>query len=126
MPSRPAVFAIALAVLGLSGCASLQQPAAPAPPVALPTGWSTAASASGEVATLAQWWRRFDDPVLPTLVEQALAGSTDIAAAQARLRQARAQRDLTAAGRTLSVSGGGSAQASRRCRSCSGVPTRAS
>jgi len=111
---RPIVCVLAVVVLGLSGCASLQQPASPAAPLSVPAGWSAAAPSSGEVAALAQWWRRFDDPVLPALVEQALAGSTDIAAAQARLRQARAQRDLTAAGRTLTVSGSGSAQASRR------------
>lgn len=113
MPPCPIVSALAAALLGLSGCASLQQPPAPATPLAVPAAWSTAAPGAGEVSALAQWWRRFDEPALPPLVEQALAGSTDIAAAQARLRQARAQRDLTAAGRTLSVSGSGSAQASR-------------
>lgn len=113
--SSPVVSALALAVLGLSGCASLQQPAVAPSALQVPAAWSGtgAAPPAAEAAALASWWQRFDEPVLPPLVEQALVGSTDIAAAQARLRQARAQRDLTAAGRTLSVSGGGSAQASR-------------
>ncbi|MDO9071764.1 MAG: efflux transporter outer membrane subunit [Rubrivivax sp.] len=113
LPYRWIASALALAVLGLSGCASLQQPAAAPSALPLPAAWSGAGAATAEAASLVSWWQRFDEPVLPPLVEQALAGSTDIAAAQARLRQARAQRDLTAAGRTLSVSGGGSAQASR-------------
>ena len=114
-PSSSVASALALAVLGLSGCASLQQPAAAPSALQVPAAWSGtgAATPAAEAVALAAWWQRFDEPVLPPLVEQALAGSTDIAAAQARLRQARAQRDLTAAGRTLSVSGGGSAQASR-------------
>ncbi len=102
---------VALAALG--GCASLQMPSAPPAPSPVPAAWSTTTPPSSAAAALAQWWRRFDDPVLPTLVEQTLAGSTDIAAAQARLRQARAQRDLTAANRGVSISGSGSAQASR-------------
>lgn len=113
MSPNPIVSAFAVALLGLSGCASLQRPATPTVPLPVPAGWSAAAPTAGAVAALAQWWQRFDDPALPALVEQALTGSTDIAAAQARLRQARAQRDLTAAGRTLSVSGNGSAQANR-------------
>ncbi|OAN66698.1 efflux transporter outer membrane subunit [Sphingomonas sp. TDK1] len=38
----------------------------------------------------AQWWRRFGDPVLDTLVETALAQNLDVAAAAARVDQARA------------------------------------
>ena len=112
---RWTVAALAAALLALSGCASLQQPAASPPTLQLPAAWNGAGSAASatEAAALAAWWQRFDEPALPPLVELALAGSTDIAAAQARLRQARAQRDLTAAGRALSVSGSGSAQAGR-------------
>lgn len=36
----------------------------------------------------AQWWRRYGDPQLDQLVEEALAGSPTLAAAQARLAQA--------------------------------------
>ncbi|MDP1649727.1 MAG: TolC family protein, partial [Rubrivivax sp.] len=95
-------LASSMACWALAGCASLQQagPArAPLPPP--PPAWTgvSAAAPAADAAALALWWRRFDHPVLPPLVEQALAGSTDIAAARARLRQARAQHDLAAAGR---------------------------
>ena len=40
---------------------------------------------------LATWWAALGDPLLGTLVEQALAANPDIEAAGARLRQARAQ-----------------------------------
>ena len=39
------------------------------------------------------WWRSFDDPILVELIEQAIAGSPDVAEARARLREARANRD---------------------------------
>ena len=99
----------------LAGCASLQQAGPAAAPLQPPPAWTaaTAVSPGADATALAGWWRRFDEAVLPPLVEQALAGSTDIAAARARLRQARAQHELATAGRTLSVGGSGSAQASR-------------
>ena len=99
----------------LAGCASLQQAGPAVAPLQPPLAWTgaSAAAPAADAAALARWWRRFDDPALSPLVEQALAGSTDIAAARARLRQARAQHDLAAAGRTLSVGGSSSAQASR-------------
>jgi multidrug efflux system outer membrane protein len=100
------------AVLLLAGCASLQSPRTPEAPFVPPAAWSQ--PPSGTPATLARWWERFGDPALPRLVEQALAGGGDVAVAQARLRQARAQRDLSAADRSISIGGSGSAQASRR------------
>ena len=36
------------------------------------------------------WWRGFDDPLLATLVARAVAGSTDVAQARARIDQSRA------------------------------------
>lgn len=39
-----------------------------------------------------EWWRRFGDPLLDELVAAAAANNRDVAAATARLREARAQR----------------------------------
>jgi len=39
-----------------------------------------------------EWWKRFGDPVLDELVASAVASNRDVAAATARLREARAQR----------------------------------
>jgi multidrug efflux system outer membrane protein len=43
-----------------------------------------------EMVDLARWWESFEDPVLTQLVNRAFAGNLDVAAAGARLRQARA------------------------------------
>src|SRR3990167_9315328 len=108
---RPVLPIALLSMLALVGCASLQTPSAPTSS-ATPTAWS-ASAATGEATSLAGWWQRFGDPDLAPLIAQALLGQTDIAAAQARLRQARAQRSLAAAQLSPSVSGGGSVQANR-------------
>ncbi|MFT4433796.1 efflux transporter outer membrane subunit [Caballeronia sp. 15715] len=49
--------------------------------------------AAGMVSTRApsQWWLALDDPQLNTLIDAALADNPDVHAAQARLREARAQ-----------------------------------
>ena len=60
---------------------------------------------------LTAWWRRFDDPVLGQLVEQAAAHNLDLAQAVARLRQAREQLVIARSG--LYPTLGGSASASR-------------
>ena len=54
--------------------------------------------AAGTLLTPAQgdiereWWRQFGDPLLDELVDAAVRNNHDIAAATARLREARAQR----------------------------------
>src|SRR5690606_39245042 len=53
----------------------------------VPDAWSVAAAPTTE--DLTRWWRKFDDPVLGQLVEQAAAANLDLAQAVARLRQAR-------------------------------------
>lgn len=42
---------------------------------------------------LARWWSRFDDPQMSKLIAAGLAGNPGIAAASARVREARARRD---------------------------------
>jgi len=46
------------------------------------------------------WWRRIDDPMLAELIAAAAARNLDVREAEARLREARAERDA-AAGRAL-------------------------
>lgn len=62
-----------------------QSAAALSVPVAFLHGVEAPADQEGE----ADWWRRFDDPALAPLIARAVAGNTDIAAAAARLQQAR-------------------------------------
>lgn len=99
-----------LGVLALAGCASMQGPVAP-PQIAVPANWQ-AGQAVPDATALSAWWRRFGDPDLPPLVAQALAGNASVEAAQARLRQARAQRALSGAGLMPTLGSNASAQAS--------------
>jgi NodT family efflux transporter outer membrane factor (OMF) lipoprotein len=45
--------------------------------------------AGAQPIDLARWWERFDDPLLTRLIDEATAGNLDLAAASARLTQAR-------------------------------------
>jgi outer membrane protein, multidrug efflux system len=107
--------ATALVAVALAGCTSLTHRDATLPDVAVPTAWSTAAStnATNNTTSLVQWWQRFNDPLLSTLVTQALQANTSVKSAQAALLQARALRDVQAAGLMPSVTGTASAQRSR-------------
>jgi len=102
---------LVLSFLALAGCASLQQPAEAPVPDPTPAAWNATAS-SGQATDLSAWWARFGEPALPPLVAHALQVNTNVAAAKARLRQARAQRSLAEANLAPRVTGSGSAQAS--------------
>ena len=112
---------MALAVTS-SGCASGSPKTQELPEIALPATWSTAASPtpfnsviSGVVpaTSLAQWWQKFNDPLLSTLVTNALQANTTVRSAQAALRQSRALRDVQAAGLLPGVSASASAGRSK-------------
>lgn len=116
-----ALVAGAVALAGLAGCASLQRPeaSAPAEQAVVPAAWSATLATGGSGATaapaasLGRWWRRFGDPTLVGLVERSLDTALDVRVAQARMRQARAARDLAAAGLRPTIGADASAQASR-------------
>jgi outer membrane protein, multidrug efflux system len=94
---------LAAALLAVAaGCASVG-PDYSTPQVEVPATWQRG---SAEKEDLSRWWERLNDPQLSGLIEEALAGSLDLQAAQAKLRQARARRALAGAQRfpTLSVS----------------------
>ncbi|WP_288936509.1 efflux transporter outer membrane subunit [uncultured Sphingomonas sp.] len=55
------------------------------------------AQATGETAVAADWWTAFRNPSLDGLVAEALAHSTDVAVAEATLRQAREQARVAGA-----------------------------
>ncbi|OWT75759.1 MULTISPECIES: efflux transporter outer membrane subunit [unclassified Achromobacter] len=85
-----ATTGLALA-LSLAGCMS--GPDYARPDIAMPDAYhaqATAAADRAPAADLAQWWAGFRDPVLDGLIQRALAQSLDLAAAQARVAQARA------------------------------------
>ncbi len=82
----------------------------------VPPAWSTPTAGSAAVdstASLAQWWNRFNDPLLSEMVLQALQHNTDIRTAKAALQQSRAVRDAKVAGLLPRVGASVSAQSSR-------------
>lgn len=110
LSARRAGAPVMLALLHACASSVPQRPGTP-PAVDLPPAWSSSQdAASGRAGALA-WWRRFDDPQLSALVEQALAANTDVQGALAALRQARALIDVQAA--TLSPRLDASAAAQR-------------
>jgi len=103
--ARRSVIAV-FAPLLLAGCALGPDYQPPAPHIA--DGWVASAQA-GAVETGA-WWRDLHDPLLDTLIDEMLAGNPDLREAQARLAEARANRDAVRGGRLpeASVSASGS------------------
>src|SRR6266404_576778 len=90
-----------------SGCAvgpNYQKPDLP-----VPAGWQEAQQSGVDTksADLTRWWTKFNDPLLNSLVGQAVQSNLDLRLAEARIREARATRAVTAAGEwpTVDVSG---------------------
>jgi len=59
---------------------------------------------------LADWWKKFNDPVLDKLVEQAISSNLNLQQAELRLQEARAQRGVVVAGQWPTVNAAGSYQ----------------
>lgn len=112
---RGAALALLLAAAWATGCSTLQVPtAAPWGGAAAPAQWMAPGATPARDATdLAAWWRRFGDPTLDALIAEALAANSDIAIAQAQLRQARALADVAEAQRGPSLDASASAQRGR-------------
>jgi len=105
---------VVAAMVALGGCSGLRASREPPLAMPLPAAWSgSAESTTAEPSSLLHWWQRFDDPLLSRLVSQALEANTTVTGAQAAVRQARALRDVTAAGLLPSLDGSASVQRSR-------------
>jgi len=85
------------------------KPQVPASFVGAPVGASRAAGpiAAGVPPIDDAWWESLQDPVLDTLLTQALKSSPSIAEAQARVREARALAGIAGAGRFPVADAGG-------------------
>lgn len=112
--SRSLALAAMMAAFSAAGCASAGARATLARPAAR-AAWQSASATTSTTAPrdLTRWWEALDDPTLTHLIDGALAGSPDVHAAQARLRQARAQQAQAAAELWPTVSASGSASARR-------------
>lgn len=80
------------------------------PEIAAAPDWTGPASTA---PVDAHWWEQFGDPQLTALIAAADAGSPDLRAAQARLAEARANRDAAAGGRLPQLNASGSATTNR-------------
>jgi NodT family efflux transporter outer membrane factor (OMF) lipoprotein len=110
---------LALLAGGLAGC--VVGPDYQAPNLALPAHHAQAPQARPiRPGELADWWKRFGDPTLDSLVDQAIAANLDVATAKARIREARATLRQTAAGLAPDVSGTASSTHSRTSASSTG------
>jgi NodT family efflux transporter outer membrane factor (OMF) lipoprotein len=69
---------------------------------ALPDGWQGTLPHGGDTGALRDWWAQFNDPLLVRLIDAAQKESPDLASANARIAQARANR--IAAGAALQPS----------------------
>ncbi len=111
MAFRPLAIAL-LASAALAGCTTVGPKYAGAPDAA-PGAAARSAFLRGDAATTtatapsARWWDALNDPVLGSLIDKGLANSPNIAAANARIAQARAglAANKTALIPTLNVSG---------------------
>ncbi|HEX2929781.1 MAG TPA: efflux transporter outer membrane subunit, partial [Candidatus Binatia bacterium] len=70
------------------------------PKLATPASWQEAQQKGVDIRPLelTQWWTSFNDPLLNSLVERAAKSNLDLRTAEARIREARASRAVTASG----------------------------
>jgi multidrug efflux system outer membrane protein len=104
---RRAIYSGLLFALVLTGCKvgpNFQPPQTPVPP-----GWvGPLPPPAPTERSLAQWWTVFNDPTLTALEDQAVASNLDLKVAEARIRQARASRQIAVSGIGPTVNATGS------------------
>ncbi len=89
------------------------------PQMQTPDGWSEKGrgvvdAAAADTAAVSQWWTLFGDQQLNSLIERAAGANKDLRIAEARIREARARRGITAAGVWPEVDLAGAYSRSRR------------
>jgi multidrug efflux system outer membrane protein len=83
------------------------------PDVAVPDHFGATTRPATEHVEFARWWVNFNDPLLNSLIDRAMTGNLDLKVAEARIREARAQRGVVAAGEYPSVNANGSYRRTR-------------
>lgn len=115
--------------LALAGCAATGPDYTP-PATDTPATWNRLDAAARpqmraeSPADLSRWWQNLNDPLLTGLIDEALQANHDLRSAQARVRQARAQRTVAGAGRYPAVTASGSASRSRSSEEAGSGTTR--
>ena len=116
IPAKLSLSLLSLFLTTLCGC--MVGPNYIAPQATVPGQWagiektpgSEPSQATAGAPDLISWWRQFHDPVLTTLVEEAVRSNFDMKIAEARLRQARASRGVAFGGLLPSVGASGGYQ----------------
>ena len=103
--SRARLLIVGMTSLAVGGCAvgpdfrkphpQLQAAFTASPASSYPT--TRPVTFNGPEADLANWWKRFNDPALDSLIERAIAANLDVRTATSAVRQARYARGVTAA-----------------------------
>ncbi len=108
-------------VLLLAGCAV--GPNYIPPKVSVPDNWSEQQDkANTRSDAIVQWWKTFNDSELDSLVAQAVKSNLDLLIAEARIREARAQRGVVSADLWPSINAPTSYTRSRRSLGNSAIP----
>ena len=81
--------------------------------VPLPTAWSSERHRQTRPPQLSHWWRHLNDRLLDELIAAAIEGNLDVAAAKARIREARATRRQSVGALFPTLTGSGSATDNR-------------
>ncbi|MCB1094919.1 MAG: efflux transporter outer membrane subunit [Verrucomicrobiae bacterium] len=93
---KHAIIIPACAAAFLTGCTAVG-PDFHKPDQAVPEKWSSSQAGLYETTKVnSQWWRVFEDPLLRTMIDSALRSNKDIEQAEARIREARALREVAA------------------------------
>lgn len=98
-----------LALAMLTGCVSVAEPQSLEPSPLVPEQWSVAESGSLDPA-IASYWTQLGDPLVSEYAERAIANNRDLAAAAARVAQARAGVNAARAGYLPQVNADGGVQ----------------
>ncbi len=104
----------------LCGCAvgpDYRTPELPAVDTWHATHASNTTLAAGDDATLASWWTVLNDPLLNELIDAALKDNKSVEQALARVREARARRNIAAAPLFPGIGASASARDTQRTRS---------
>jgi NodT family efflux transporter outer membrane factor (OMF) lipoprotein len=89
----------------LNGCSNLlPRSVYQQPQVDMPNQWQEQTVTGTALANQAQWWKRFNDPVLDDLIDRALRSNNDLAEATIKVRRALLKSGLTDTNLTPSVS----------------------
>jgi len=98
-----------LAVVALSATACTVGPNYRRPQIPTPAAYAEAGSAGETAVTsgdadLSTWWTQFNDPLLDSLIQRALAASPTLQSAESKVREARLQEKVTGAAEYPTVS----------------------